>query len=255
MTTPNLAFTEQGSGPWLVLLHGFPLDRRIWIESAQSLGKKFHVLALDLPGFGESGPIESMTMRSLAETVHDFVSSKTSDPFILGGLSMGGYVAQEYAKHFPKTLSGLLLTNTKSAADTDNAKRGREEMAELARVEGSRPVADQMYPKMITPLTIRTQPEIAQRVQTIMNACPPATIQQACFAMRDRDDYTAALSTYAFPTLIVTGTEDSIARPAIAEEMRKPLPHGELSILADAAHLSPLEQPEAFASVVRSFFL
>ncbi len=254
MIWPMLIADEDGAGPALILLHGFPLDRRIWLDAAAILCERFRVMIVDLPGFGQSPPIGPFTMDSLAESVHDFLKARSIDSFILGGLSMGGYVAQAYAARFADQLRGLILINTKSAADTPEAKRGRDQMIELVRANGSAAVAEQMYPKMIAPLTIQTKPGIADRVRTIMNECSPATIEHACTAMRDRPDYTAALSSYKFPTSIVTGQEDAIAPPAIATQMHASLRMGTLEIIPDAAHLSPLEQPQIFADAVTRVF-
>ncbi|MBV8780834.1 MAG: alpha/beta fold hydrolase [Phycisphaerae bacterium] len=250
----DIAFDDLGSGMPLILMHGFPLDRRIWSETARLLSDSFRLIALDLPGFGESKSSGTFTMDSMARDVHEFLAKMDVNRYILGGLSMGGYVAHAYANQFRAELAGLLLTNTKSAADTDEAKRGREQMAEIARTRGAVPVAEQMFPKMLTKHTIESEPQVADRVRTIMNGCPPRTIEHACIAMRDRADYTAQLSRYEIPTLIITGSEDPIATPDIAAQMHAGLRRGQLAIIPDASHLTPLEQPQLFADAVRSFF-
>jgi pimeloyl-ACP methyl ester carboxylesterase len=161
---------------------------------------------------------------------------------------MGGYVALAFAKQYPADLRALVLIDTKAAADTPEAKQGRQQMIDLVRRSGSKAIADQMFPKMIAARSAKSA--AAAKLRTIMEACPPLTIQHALAAMRDRADYTALLTTLALPTLIVVGAEDAIASPEIARAMQAAVPRSSLAIIPDAGHMAPLENPEAFAKAL-----
>ena len=124
----TLDYEEQGTGMPLVLLHGFPLDSRIWREQLAALSDRFHVIAPDLRGFGQSKSSDTFTMESLADDVHALLADLQALPCILGGLSMGGYVALAYAKKYPTDLRGLVLIDTKAEGDTAEGKAGREKM-------------------------------------------------------------------------------------------------------------------------------
>src|SRR5215218_4015337 len=126
----TLNYLEQGTGTPLVLLHGFPLDSRIWREQIAALSDRFRVIAPDLRGFGQSKSDDAFTMQSLADDVHALLADRGALPAILGGLSMGGYVALAYAKKYPSDLRGLALIDTKAEADTPEGKQGRQKMIE-----------------------------------------------------------------------------------------------------------------------------
>src|SRR5688572_5793193 len=110
----TIAYEEKGQDTPLVLLHGFPLDSRIWKEQVASLSDRFRVITPDLRGFGRSKSNEPFTMESLADDVHALLADIGALPAILGGLSMGGYVALAYAKKYPTDLLGLMLIDTKA---------------------------------------------------------------------------------------------------------------------------------------------
>src|SRR4051794_24342748 len=105
----TIHYTEAGSGPSLLLVHGFPLDSRMWEKQVAELSARYHVLAPDLRGFGRSASNDAFTMESLAEDLHALLVELNVCPVVLAGLSMGGYVALAYAKKYPMDLRGLIL--------------------------------------------------------------------------------------------------------------------------------------------------
>jgi 3-oxoadipate enol-lactonase len=244
----NIAYNDRGVGPTLVLLHGFPLDSSVWDDAADLLEGTFRVITPDLRGFGRSTDTKAFTLESLADDVHHFLLAIRAAPCFLGGLSMGGYIALAFAKKYPGDLKGLALIDTKSAADFAEAKKGREQMIDLVRKSGSGAIAGQMFPRMIAPASV--QAACAKKLRSIMEQCPPLTIEHALAAMRDREDYTALLSTLPMPVLIVVGDQDAIASPEIARAMHQTAPRSRLAIIPEAGHISPIEQPQAFADAM-----
>lgn len=251
----TIAYRERGQGAPLVLLHGFPHDSTLWDEQLDALSATHRVIAPDLRGFGQSGSGAAFTIESLADDVHRLLESIGALPCVLGGLSMGGYVALAFSKKYPAALSGLVLVDTQSAGDTPEARQQREQSMQLAQSSGSRAIAQQMLPKMLTPRTIAEQPDLARQVTTMMENCPPQTIVNAQAAMRDRPDRTADLPSIACPTLIIVGDGDKITPPAVAQKMREAIPNARLAVIADAAHLSPLERPEEVNEALREFLM
>jgi pimeloyl-ACP methyl ester carboxylesterase len=166
---------------------------------------------------------------------------------------MGGYMSFAYERKFPTTLKALILVDTKAEADTPEGKAGRNKMIETARTGGSKPIAATMLPKMITADSQQNRPQLVQQVTTIMEACPPQTIEYALAAMRDRTDYRDCLPSIAIPTLIIVGDNDPITPTAVAESMNKAIPHSKLSLIKGAAHLSPMEQPQQVNQAIRQF--
>ena len=249
-TLPDLkiAYSDRGAGPALVLLHGFPLDSSIWDDASEYLEQHFRVITPDLRGFGRTANDQPFTIESLADDVHKLLIQLRVSPYFLGGLSMGGYIAQAFAKKYPADLHTLALINTKSAADTSEQKQGRQQMIDLVRKSGSRAIAEQMFPKMIAPAAAHSP--AAKKLRSIMESCPPLTIEHALAAMRDREDYTPLPSTFAKPILIIVGDQDAIASPETARAMHAAAPKSRLAIIPGAGHMSPLEQPRAFADAL-----
>ena len=246
-------FSEQGQGIPLVLIHGFPLDHRIWDHQFAALGDCCRVIAVDLKGFGRSVSTEAFTMESLADELHQLLAQIGALPCVIGGLSMGGYVALAFAEKFPADLKGFILIDSKSEADPQSAKENRQKLAELAMHGGAAPVAAQMLPKMLAPSTFCDKPQVVKTLQQIMEGVPPVTIANACYAMRDRPDRTPLLSTFTFPSLIVLGESDAFIPASLGEAMKQLMPRGQLALIPKAGHIPPLEQPEAFNDVVRQF--
>lgn len=255
--TPNLtdapSYTDRGRGGALVLVHGFPLDRRMWDEQIDVLSKSCRVIAPDLRGFGCSNRAGAFTIESLAEDVHELVEQLGVKPIVLAGLSMGGYVTLAYAKKYPADLRGLVLIDTKAAADTPEAREGREKMIQLVRARGAAAVAEQMMPKMLSEGTRRSRPGVVNALRTLMNECPPATIEHALAAMRDRPDRTGELASIRAATLVIVGDSDVITPPDVAEAMRSQIPHATLQVIRGAGHMSPMEQPEPVNQAIERF--
>ena len=248
-----LPYTDRGRGQALVLLHGFPLDRRMWNAQVERLSHVCRVIAPDLRGFGRSGNSDLFTIESLADDIHVFVEQLVAKPCVLAGLSMGGYVALAYAKKYPRDLRGLVLLDTKAAADAPAAKEGRGKMIELVRSQGAAAVAEQMLPKMLGPTTQQNRPEVVKTLRSLMAECAPQTIEYALAAMRDRPDRSAELSSIKAPTLVVVGEADAITPPDVAESMANAIPGAKLEVIRDAGHMAPMEQPEQVNRAIERF--
>ena len=217
----NIHYHESGHGLPVVLLHGFPLDHRVWHKQVHDLSHVCRVITPDLRGFGHSTGGGSFTIASLADDIYVLLSQIHALPCVLGGLSMGGYVALEYERHNAATLRGLMLIDTRSGADSPEGRAGRDVMIEVAKTQGSVAIANKMLPKMLAGGNVDEDSPVVRELKSIMDACPAQTIQYALAAMRDRIDYTPTLSRIAAPTLIVAGESDVLTPPAQSEEMHK----------------------------------
>jgi pimeloyl-ACP methyl ester carboxylesterase len=242
----TLHYEESGAGlPPLVLLHGFPLDGRVWNGQRSALSNHFRVIAPDLRGFGKSAPATSpFSMESLADDVHALLEAIGALPCMLGGLSMGGYVALAYVKKYPGDLKGLALIDTRAEGDSPEGKQARQKMIQLVREKGSSAVADQMLPKLLAPDALNNRPALVKELRAICEGCPPRTIEYALMALRDRPDRIPDLPSIAVPTTIIVGDQDSITPVAMAETMNKGIPRSRLVVVKGAGHMACMEQPE-----------
>jgi pimeloyl-ACP methyl ester carboxylesterase len=248
----TFVYSETGQGTALVLVHGFPLDRRIWEDQLVNLSADCRVVAPDLRGFGDTHSDTPFTIESLADDLHMLLDD-VGLPCVLGGLSMGGYVALAFARKYPTDLLGLVLVDTRAEADTPEGKQGRQKMIDLARTSGSSAVADQMMPKMTAPGLEQRRPEVAGMLRSIMNDCPPKTIEHALAAMRDRPDLTGFLPSIKVPTLVIVGDADAITPVASAEAMQRAIPNATLTVITGAGHMSPMEEPAQVNHAIGGF--
>jgi len=248
-----LRYTDQGQGLPVILLHGFPLDGRIWEAQAAELSKTHRVIVPDLLGFGKTSGDQRFTLEAQADAVHALATELGALPCVLGGLSMGGYVAFAFARKYATDLKGLILVDTKAAGDDATAKEGRQKMIDLVRKDGPKAISDQMLPKMLTDATIKNNAMLAGRLRTIMESQSARTIENALTALRNRPDHEAFLPSITVPTQVIVGEADPITPPKIAEAMCKAIPRCSVAVIRGAAHLSSMEQPAEVTKVMRTF--
>ena len=248
-----LPYADRGRGDALVLLHGFPLDNRMWHAQIERLSDHYRVIAPDLRGFGQSRRSDPFTLESLADDIHLFIEQLVAVPCVLGGLSMGGYVAQVYARKYAADLRGLILVDTKAEGDAPPAKDARNKMIELVRSSGAGPVAEELIPKLLAEGTRKSRPEVVRALRGLIENCPPRTIEYALLALRDRPDLSGDLPSIGTPTLIIVGDQDAITPPSFSEAMRKAIPNGTLEVVRVAGHMAPMEQPEQVNRAIERF--
>jgi pimeloyl-ACP methyl ester carboxylesterase len=250
-------YTDQGtSNPTpLVLLHGFPLDSRMWAAQSNDLASHARVIAPDFRGFGRSAPTGPFSLDQLADDAHALVDLLGLKNFVLAGLSMGGYVALAYVKKYPGTLRGLILIDTQAGADTPESRQNRDRLIATTREHGAKPVADAMLGKLIPEATAKSRPQLVRDLRQMMDATNPQTIAHALAAMRDRADHTATLATIDIPTLIVVGDQDAITPPDVARRMQEKIPGAQLKVVTGSGHMSPMEQPAQVNAATSDFLL
>lgn len=249
----TMHYTERGAGEKsLVLVHGFPVDGRMWDRVLPDPPPGWRVITPDLPGFGRSSSSGKFTMDSLAEDLHQFMHRVNAIPAVVAGFSMGGYVALAYAKKCPRELRGLILVDTKAEGDTAEGKEKRNKMIATVREKGSKAIADAMIPNFVTKQHQDDQ-RIMSIVRPMMEACPATTIENALAAMRDRADMTDFLPSVSDRTLIIVGEEDAITPKSVAEAMHKAVPRSKLEVIPKAGHAAPIESPEAVTRAVADF--
>jgi 3-oxoadipate enol-lactonase len=243
----QLAYTDTGLGLPVVLLHGYPFNRSLWSEQVSALSSSFRVIAPDLRGLGESDASSgAATMNRMAQDVALLLDHLEISRAVIGGLSMGGYVALAFYKQFPSRVRALILADTRAQADREEGKQTRFQQAEKALAEGMASIADSMLPKLLTPETVSKRPELVKRVRDMMLKTKPEGAAGALLGMAERDDQTTLLSQISCPALILVGREDPITPVADSEKMHREIAGSRLVVLENAAHVSNLEQTEQF---------
>lgn len=247
-------YVSHGVGPTLVLLHAFPLNMRMWEPQIKVLADVCHVVAMDLRGFGSSQRTDGdFTLEDLARDVQALLFKLGHQRVVICGLSMGGYIALQYAKLFPDEVRGLVLADTRAGADTAEARDKRMAMVEEVSTRGVRGVAQTFPANVVSKRTAETQPAVMEQLKTWIADTDPSTIAGAQRAMAARSDSIEFLSEIRVPTLVIVGEEDGVTPPAESERMAQLIHGATLVTIPGAGHLSNLENPEAFNRAISSF--
>jgi 3-oxoadipate enol-lactonase len=243
---------ELGTGPPVVLVHGFPLDGAMWSGVARALSTRFRVLKPDLPGRGETPAPSGATVEDYA----DFLAA------VLGGLpqaaglagfSMGGYAALALARRRPETLAALALVDTRAEPDDEAGRARRDEAIATLRSAGVAPIADSMIEKLLTPASLGNK-DLVERVRRIILRQKPETVEADLLALRDRPDARPGLASIGIPTLVVVGAQDVLTPPPDSQAMADAIAGARLAVIPGAGHLAPMERPGAVATALGEFF-
>ncbi|MGH7207835.1 MAG: alpha/beta fold hydrolase [Nitrospiraceae bacterium] len=250
----DLAYTDQGQGTPIVFIHGFPLSRAMWDPQINALSGQFRVITMDLRGHGESdAPLWLYTMDQFADDVKGLLDHLSIHQAVLAGFSMGGYVVFAFYRKYANRVKGLVLADTRPQPDSTEGKAGRFKTAQTAYTDGAKAIAEMMLPKLLSPASLQGQSGLVQKVRTMMTEIPVTGIAGDLMAMAERPDSVPTLKQISCPTLIIVGELDGLTPPADAKLMADSIRGARLQTIPAAAHLSNLEQPEAFNRAVKSF--
>lgn len=249
----DLAVEVRGEGAPILFIHGFPLDRTMWRHQLAGLSR-WKRIAPDLRGAGaSSAPADGYSVARYADDIVQVLDTLGLERVVVCGLSLGGYILFELLRRHPGRVRGAVFCNTKAAADSAEARRGRDEMTALAEREGTGAVAERLLPQLLAPDTVTAQPEVVAHVREMIRRTPVAGVLGALHALRDRPDSTPMLGSIGVPALVVAGEDDKIAPPGDARIMAQAIPGAKFAVIPAAGHLAPLEQPLATGRVLADF--
>lgn len=236
-------YTLTGAGPYtLCLVHGSGGSAGVWIRQLEGLADSARVIALDLPGHGESGGQGSREIEPYAAIVRGFIEGMKLSKVILGGHSMGGAVAQAVALTHPELLAGLVLVGTGARL------RVLPKIFELLERD---------YPegvRFVISLAVSpgAPPELVESLARQTLRTPQAVLVgdlRAC----DRFDVMARTGEMRLPTLIICGSEDRLTPPKYARYFRERIARSRLALIPEAGHYVQLERPEATTAAISEF--
>ena len=258
MLTPVTAvpyFDERGTGTTTVLmLHGIGGGRQAFARQMQPLvDAGFHAVAWDMPGYGHSSTVDPYTFETLAEECIELIDVLDPERLVLVGHSMGGMVAQEVAARVPGRLAALVLAGTTAAFGKPDGEWQRrfvdERTAPLDAGGSMAALAQQLVTQMVSP----DAPESARaEAIEVMSHVPPNSYRSALQALMGFDRR-ADLAALAMPVLLIAGSDDRNAPPAVMQGMAERMPHARYVCLERCGHLMSFERPAAFNEALLDF--
>jgi 3-oxoadipate enol-lactonase len=238
--------------PWLVSAHSLASDHSMWRPQLDAFGADYSLLAYDLRGHGASSvPPGPYPLELLADDLEALLAACGIARCHFVGLSLGGMVGQMAALRHPARFASLTLADTTSRQPAGAPAVWDERLA-LVRAQGMAPLVAPTLERWFTPAFRAAQPGEVARIGALIAATPPAGYAGCAHAVVSVD-LTDRLHRIACPVLVIVGRDDAGTPPAMADAIAASIPGARLVVLDDAAHLSNIEQAEAFNAALRAF--
>lgn len=263
--------TTKGSGPILILAHGFPFDGRLYEHVVERLAEKFYCVVPDLRGFGKSAlganghnslGAPRVKMGRFADDIAILASEiacergeKGAKVFVCG-LSMGGYILLEILRRRPQLLAGAIFCDSNADADSPEKAAQRRELADKIDSFAVHTLADNMIPHLVAPETPKERPHVLTELRNMIVSQTPYGIAAGARGMSVRRDLVDLLPTISVPFLVLGGEKDKLSPVESLDKIAAAVPNGLASraVVPNAGHVPPLENPDRFADAIIDWY-
>lgn len=237
----------------LIFLHGIGGAARAWRRELATFGNSFRAIAWDMPGYGGSAPLASVSIAALADALQQFIAQLGATRPILVGHSIGGMIVQKWLVQSPKLASAVVLAQTSPAfgkADGDWQKSFiAARLGPLDRGETMKSLAPSLVQELVGD---DPDPEGMELARECMASVPEASYRAMMLALIGFDQR-STLKDIAVPTLLLSGSKDSNAPAPMMAKTATYVPGAEYVELAGVGHLANLERPDAFDAALARF--
>jgi len=253
----NLYYSASGDtqGTPVLFVHGFPFSHQMWrpqMEAVAAAG--FRGIAYDVRGHGLSDVGDGQyTIESHVDDLLALMDHLKLARTIVAGLSMGGYITLRALEREPARFAGVVLCDTRSEPDTDEARVRRAASVKAVKAEGSAAYADGYVRQMFAPSTFTGNPSVVETIRSIIAGTPPLSIAGTLLALAARTDTTRSLAAVAIPALILVGDQDTVTPLSSAQALHAGIRGSELHVVPGAAHMSNMENPAFFNEKLVTF--
>lgn len=252
----NSAIFQNGNknNPAIVFCHGFPFNHYMWSKQVEALSSDYFCVTYDIHGLGESPAGDGQfTIEMFTEDLFNVITESNLNKPVLCGLSMGGYIALRAAERNEGAFSALILCDTKSAADNNDAKLKRAGGIKTINEEGVEKFVIDFVPNCFAEESIKNNKGLYEETLNRSLKSSPVGVKGCLLAMAGRTDTTEFLSKIKIPTLVICGEKDKLTPPDVMKEMADKIPGAEFHLVPGAGHLSPLEKPEVVNEIISAF--
>jgi len=251
-----LNYVERGipQGLPVVFIHGFPFNHEMWNPQMKALPNNIRAISYDVRGHGASDVGDAQySIEFFVDDLIALLDHLVIDRAVLCGLSMGGYIALRAFERHPDRVRALVLCNTRSEADSNEAKVRRSATIRTVKTAGVKIFSEDFLKSVFTPESIASNAGAVDMIRRIILNNSPLGICGTVLALAARTDTTSALGSISVPTLLIGGEQDTLTPPADLQHMHDRIRGSEIHILPHAAHLSNLENAPAFNDVLIKF--
>ncbi|WP_430641301.1 alpha/beta fold hydrolase [Bradyrhizobium forestalis] len=237
----------------LIFLHGIGGAARAWRQQLATFGDRFRAIAWDMPGYGGSAPLTSVSIAALAKALQQFIEQLGASRPILIGHSIGGMIVQKWLGQSPKLARALVLAQTSPAfgkADGDWQKSFiAARLGPLDRGETMKSLAPSLVKELVGDDPDPNGMEVAREC---MGSVPEASYRAMMLALIGFDQR-STLGNISVPTLLLSGSKDNNAPAPMMAKTATYIPGAEYVELAGVGHLANLERPDAFDEALGRF--
>jgi len=248
----QISYFDKGEGNPIVLIHGFAGSKLYWEKVLDDLAETNRVIAIDLPGHGDSGmEAEKYSIEDIAGLIMELLVHLGLDRVTMFGHSLGGYITLAFAELYPHYLNGFSLVHSTANPDSDEAKAGRETNAKKVLEQGSEEFINGLSAKLFSPDNSEVNAQDIKNSRKIGMSTSIEGVVNALLAMRDRPNRNHILENTKLPVLLIAGEKDQIIPPDKTFTVKKP--NVEQILIKDAGHMSMYEQPAQLVSAMKVF--
>ncbi len=248
----NYELHGKEGAPWLTLSHSLACNVRMWDPQIAALKDRYRILAFDTRGHGASAaPKGPYTLEALADDLKGLLDQLGVKRTHYAGLSMGDMIGQTFALKYPGILQSLVLADTTSRFPPEAAPIWAERIR-TAETKGMQALVQPTLERWFTEATRKSKHDVVQRIAALI-ASTPVDGYVGCSHAIPKINTTARLKEIKCPVLVICGDQDPGTPPAMSREMHENAPGSKLVMIPNAAHLSNLEQPQAFTQAMEQF--
>lgn len=238
----RLYYEEHGTGPTILLTHGYAATAEMWAGQVEALADQYRVISWDMRGHGRSDSPEDQAAYNETVCVEDMAALLDTcgvGRAVIGGLSLGGYMSLVFHLKYPERVRALMLFDTGPGYRSDEARAGWNRSVERsARAFENKGLDTLRAIDETRASTHRSAPGLAKAARGMLAQFAPHVIN--------------SLPDIAVPAMVLVGSKDKPLLGAAGYMVEK-LPRGTKVIIPDAGHIANLDQPEPFNDAVLSF--
>ncbi|WP_100313853.1 alpha/beta fold hydrolase [Thermoflavifilum aggregans] len=242
----QISYEDAGTGPAVVLLHGFPFSSSIFQGLIERLSGKYRTIAPDFPGAGSTSALlhpEDASMELLAELVKVILDQEKVEQCVLVGHSMGGYVAMAFADAYADRMKGLCLLHSTAYEDSEEKRQARVRSIQFIQTHGSELFLKQMVPGLFASHYVHAHPDEVNQIVKQSQRIPAEMLIAYYRAMMKRPDRSYLLRTLRIPIAFVFGKEDTSLLLDQALSMISLPGDSTVHVLEQTGHMSMIEHP------------
>jgi pimeloyl-ACP methyl ester carboxylesterase len=250
----TLFYREEGSGPPVLLLHGFAEDGQLWAGLIPRLSRHCRLLMPDLPGSGNSSLLPGQpSVDALADEIKGFLDVLGLEACVLIGHSMGGYISLAFAEKYPQQLKAFGFFHSTAYADSEEKRTARRKSIEFIREHGAPLFIRQSIPNLFSAGTREYRSSLVEDTIRRYSGFSPESLIYYYEAMIRRPDRVSVLRQFPGPVLFLMGAMDTVVP---YEQVLKQCHEPAISVihtLQSSGHMGMLEEPEQGSLLLESF--